>query len=705
MRWPGNTQLVPGAILAPGDRLGGYRIVSHSGSGDPGREPRGLATAAVLYHATEVSSGLPVMLTVFKREHSSDEPFAQRLVRDGKRVASFTHPNVLAVYEAGLEHGRLFLVTQAIDGDTLRERLAGGGIPAAQALALLAPIADALDAAHAAGLVHGELTPDAVRVDTAGTPRLAALDVPVRVSGLGVEGVRLGDIGYASPESLGGQQLTAASDIYSLAAVLCHCLTGETRVPEQTDSRAERQQARARRAHRLGPGAPVLADVIARGMAKAPADRYEQARSLIEDAAKAVASASWGPSRSSPEPVAPWRRVAFGLFCAGVIAAGVLEAETRSNTGPVSVPRKAQSARSVSDGPLGIRYRPPWRAAPGTVPGAFAVVGSPGQAPILLSSGPATLAAGPLARSSPVPGGAPPQLVLRYGPASAAAASIAGHAASRYDWTLPGGRSLVGFVLASAGSDLALICSATVRAQRSLAACQQLAGAATVSGVTVLAPGPDRALAAALDQDLGPLDVARGLGVAPLPARAAAASHLARLALAASSLLARLAPPERSARAIGALRHALIAQAAALTDLAGAAVDNDRGAYLRARELDLSGGVALRAPLRSLAAEGLHPPALHALEAVPPAPAPAASASSGAASGQTATAPAIEAPSPAAVAAPPPAASPPAVVPAPAPTSSSSGPPSPTVIVVPTQTGASKQSATSPSMVVVVPTN
>ncbi len=593
MRWPGNTQLVLGEILAPGDLLGGYRIVSQSGSGETRRQPRGLATAAVLYNAVDVSSDLPVILTVFKGEHSPDEPFAQRLVRDSKRVASFMHPNVVAVYEAGLELGRLYLVTQAIDGDTLRERIVGGGIPAAQTLALLAPIADALDAAHAAGLVHGELTPDAVRVDAAGTPHLAAFNVPVRVSGGRVDGVRLGDICYASPELLGGRELTAASDIYSLSAVLCRCFTGELHVPEQTESRAERLQAWGRRTQPLRPGVPALADVIARGMAKQPADRYEQARALIEDAAKAVASASWGPSRSSPEPVAPWRRVVFGLVCAGVIAAGVLELETRSNTGPVTVPRQAERVQSVSDGPLGIRYRRPWRPAPGAVPGAVAVVGS----------------------------------------------------------------------------------------------------------LT------DLALAAALNQDLAPLDAARGLGDGPLPARAAAARHLARLAIAASPLLARLAPPARSAQATLALRRALSAQAVALNDLAAAALGNERGAYVRARERDLSDRLALRLALRSLAAEGLHPPALDALDAVPPAPPPAASASPSAASGQTAAAPTSEVQSPAGVSAPPPAVSAPRVVPTPAPTSSSSGPPSPTVIVVPTGSGASKQTATSPPTVVVVPTS
>ncbi len=713
MRSPGYTQLPAGALLAAGDTLGGYRILARRGLSAAPIDPRGLAVAGALYRAEEVSSGLPVTLTVFKREHGPEEPFAQRLIRESKHVSTFVHRNVVSVYEAGLDQGRLYLATQAIDGDTLLDRIRGGGIPAAQALTLLAPLAEALDAAHAVGLVHAEVTPRAIRIDAAGTAHLGAFNVLRRLPGSNVAGVRLDDVEYASPELLCGGQLTGASDVYSLAAVLCHCLTGEVHVWNGSGSPSARLQAWGRRARRLRPGAPALAGVIARGLANDPADRQGQARVLIDEAAKAVASVSWGPLRSAPRFAVQRRRLAFGLVCAAVAAAAALDAETGSRAVPAAATSRAARAEIASYGPLTIRYPRPWRVAPAGVPGAFAVAHSVANAPIMLTSGVVTLAAGPLARSASVPGGVPPQLVRRYGWPVASTARIAGHAARRYEWSRPGGRRVVAFVLPTTGSDLALICAASVLARSLLASCEQLAEAGAVSGVAVLAPGPDAVLATALSHDLAPLGAASGLGSGALPARSAAASRLARLAVRASSLLSRLAPPARSRPALVALCRALRTEAFALADLGVVAAANDRDAYALGRARTLAAGRSLRVAAQSLVTQGLQPPALTALYVVPPAPSPAPSAPADATAERSAAAPASQAAAPASQAAAPagppaataPASSAPTVIPPPVPTRSTSAPPSSTVIVVPTGSSTAAQSPTSPSMVVVVPTN
>ncbi len=591
--------------------------------------------AAVVYVAEEISTGRSVLLKVFKRELTGEESFVKRFLREGTRIASFEHPNVASVYDVGLERGRLYVAAEDLEGRTLSSLLRSGGLPARQASALLGPIADALDAAHEAGLVHGEVRPDTIRIGPDGVPRLAAFRVAKLPARMSIAGVRAGNVEYASPEQLCDQRLTAASDVYSLTAVLYHCLTGEPPTSESARGMATIFEWVPSLSW-LEPACPPLDRVMARGMATNPAERYEEARELIENAEEALRELPVELLERAPTfiPIRPddglrrrrrIRAAQIALLAALTVAAiaAVLTASGPKQSSTDHGPRLAAT------GPLTIRYGRSWRAASSPVTGTFALTESNGGAPPLaLTSGSATLAAGVLRQSAPVPGEVPPQLTARYGrPLASGATLIAGHAAQRYEWPVTGGSSLVALVLPTTGSDIALICAARGPTEVALSACEAIAGETQVSGAAIIPPGPDGQVAAALSRDLAPvaaaLDALHGLGQDSLRARSVLAANVARVEREAESSLAGVTGPARNSDALADLRRALRAEETGFAGLASAAAANNRAAYNDARARALAASRLVSAAEASLAGEGFKLPSLLALTlAAAPLPPP-----------------------------------------------------------------------------------
>ena len=304
-----NREIADGAVLASGCVLGGYRIVERCGLSTTDIPESGFTLTAAMFRGEELSSGLSVVLKVFRCDASAEDPFAKTLMREAMRVASFVHPNVVSVYDVGLDHGCLYIAMQAVDGDTLLDRMQANRLSAAQTVDLLGPVAGALDAAHAVGLVHGDVTPGTILIDADGRPHLAAFSAVRSASGIRT-GVRLKEINYASPERLRGLALTGASDVYSLTAVLYLCLTGEAPFPLATGAAIEQAhfEASAPTLESFTPVCPALDRVIACGMAKDPADRYQQAQALIQETAEAVADLPSEALRNAPAFVRARRR-------------------------------------------------------------------------------------------------------------------------------------------------------------------------------------------------------------------------------------------------------------------------------------------------------------------------------------------------------------------------------------------------------------
>jgi serine/threonine protein kinase/CHASE2 domain-containing sensor protein len=300
---PGERRLEPTAIIA------GYRIEEVLGRGGMG----------VVYRATQLALGREVAIKLIATERSDDPVFRERFTSESRIAASIEHANVIPVYEAGEDDGLLFIAMRLVEGLDLGQLLARlGPLSPERSANVTVQIAGALDAAHARGLVHRDVKPANVLV-TADQPEHAYLtDFGVAKYAGALTRITkadqwVGTLDYLAPEQIRGEQLDARADIYALTGVLYHCLTGE--VPFKRDSEAATMWAHVS-APPPSPGharpdlPEGLDEVIARGMAKDPADRYASASEMAQAAALALGiesrlSTSDTPSRATNESLEP----------------------------------------------------------------------------------------------------------------------------------------------------------------------------------------------------------------------------------------------------------------------------------------------------------------------------------------------------------------------------------------------------------------
>jgi serine/threonine-protein kinase len=383
-------------MLASGTVVAGYRIERSLGQGGMG----------VVYEATQLSLGRTVALKFLAAQFSQDADFRERFKREGVIQAGIDHPHIVPVYEAGEAEGGLFLAMRVVRGPNLKELIRAGELDAARGLRILTPVADALAVAHEAGLTHRDIKPQNILVGERDHGYLAdfGLTKGPDVVSLTRSGQFLGTIDYVAPEVINGERATASSDVYALSAVLHECLTGE--VPYKRPSEAAVLFAHVAdpppRVSERRPDLPyALDDVIARGMAKRPADRYDSPRDLLADAARklssnvvagtvadgvaaptatTVAIPDTAPGAGSRERAAtPARtglrrqpRARLGVFAAiGAVVTAAAVAGFLS--GDSSAPAEEPATRnSLAAGGLGLEYTSDWRpvdADPRAIPG------------------------------------------------------------------------------------------------------------------------------------------------------------------------------------------------------------------------------------------------------------------------------------------------------------------------------------------------
>ena len=264
-------------MLQIGDTLAGYRIDAMVGIGGMG----------VVYRATQLSLDRPVALKVLSSTLVGNRMFRERFRREGRHAALLDHPNIIPVYEAGESNGLMFIAMRLVDGPTLADLIGRGELSGRETLRILGLIASALDAAHAAHLVHRDVKPQNVLLTGAGHPYLADFGVTKgsREVDLTLSGDFVGSLSYVAPEQIQGENVTSASDVYALAAVLFHCLAGTQPYDRETD-------AALIHAHLSAPPPKIteirndlpaaLDQVFLRGMAKEPASRFPSATALVE---------------------------------------------------------------------------------------------------------------------------------------------------------------------------------------------------------------------------------------------------------------------------------------------------------------------------------------------------------------------------------------------------------------------------------------
>src|SRR6202047_5507694 len=214
--------------LPRGIKLGSYEIVSSLGAGGMGE----------VYRARDENLGREVAVKVLPKELASDPDRLRRFEQEARAAGALNHPNILAVYGFSTtgEHAP-YLVTELLQGQTLRERLQQGEIPVRKAVEFALQTARGLAAAHARGIVHRDLKPEnlfltrdgVVKVLDFGLAKLVGPDAtgPQSSAATATElGVVLGTVGYMSPEQVRGQVVDHHSDIFSLGAILYEMLSG-----------------------------------------------------------------------------------------------------------------------------------------------------------------------------------------------------------------------------------------------------------------------------------------------------------------------------------------------------------------------------------------------------------------------------------------------------------------------------------------------
>jgi DNA-binding beta-propeller fold protein YncE len=248
---------------AIGSTLGGYRVDALIARGGMG----------VVYRATHLALDRPVALKVIARHLADDEAFRDRFLRESRLAARLDHPNVVPVYDAREEDGELIVAMRLVEGGDLKRRIAARGpLPPREAVELLGQIAAALDAAHAAGIVHRDVKPHNILLE-GDRAFLSDFGLAKALGDSGVlEGTSVaGTVEYMSPEQWQGRSVGPAADVYSLGCVLYEALTGI--VPY------------ARQAADTEPEIPEGLDVvIERAVDRDPDRRYPTARGLIDAA-------------------------------------------------------------------------------------------------------------------------------------------------------------------------------------------------------------------------------------------------------------------------------------------------------------------------------------------------------------------------------------------------------------------------------------
>ena len=290
-----------GVVL--GETIAGYRLEAVAGRGGMG----------VVYRATQLRLGRTVAFKVIAPDFARHAEYRRRFQREARLAASIEHPNVIPVYEADeLESGELYLAMRWVEGTDLRELLAREGVLTARhAARLLAPVARALGAAHARGLVHRDVKPANILIahggDTDGEhvylTDFGIARAPDEEPGLTRTGAFVGSLAYAAPERIEGEQGGPAADIYALGCVLFETLTGHApfnRESELATMRAHLDDPVPSVCAEAAGVPPELDEVVRIALAKAPAQRFAGASEM----ALAIAAAVTGTAVTRPAPAA-----------------------------------------------------------------------------------------------------------------------------------------------------------------------------------------------------------------------------------------------------------------------------------------------------------------------------------------------------------------------------------------------------------------
>ena len=317
-------------MLNPGTKLGPYEILSLIGAGGMGE----------VYRARDTRLGRDVALKVLSESFASDSDRLRRFEQEARAVAALNHPNIVALYDIGSQDSRPYLVSELLDGDSLRQVLQEGAIASRKASDYAVQIASGLAAAHEKGIVHRDLKPENIFITKEGRAKILDFGLAkltqAKASGTTPEGLTLtssptqagvvmGTAGYMSPEQVRGEEIDYRTDIFAFGSLLYEMLSGQRAfhrdtAPETMTAILKEEPAEWSTDSKVSP---ALDRIIRRCLEKKPEQRFQSARDLAfalgtlsgTEATSAVRVTS--APRTSPRWI--WVGAAVALLAAAVL--------------------------------------------------------------------------------------------------------------------------------------------------------------------------------------------------------------------------------------------------------------------------------------------------------------------------------------------------------------------------------------------------
>jgi Tol biopolymer transport system component len=350
---------------APSQRgkLGPYTLRGLIGKGGMGE----------VYRARDDRLGRDVAIKVLPAEVSHDAGWLERFQREARAAGGLNHPNIVTVYDVGEADGAPYVVTELLEGTTLRERLRNGPLPFRKALALAIQIAEGLTAAHAKGIVHRDLKPENLFITkdervkildfglakhvapTGGADATAAAEVGLaRTEAPGTQpGAVMGTVGYMAPEQVRGDATDTRSDIFAFGAVFYEMLAGRRAFTGPTAVEIMTAILKEEPADLAGASStvpPVVERVVRGCLEKSPESRFQSARDLVLSlhVIEAAGTSNTGGSTATPALRARQAQGQLGLLVALVVAVGVFEVGRLTATRSPTV-TAAASAQAFPD--------------------------------------------------------------------------------------------------------------------------------------------------------------------------------------------------------------------------------------------------------------------------------------------------------------------------------------------------------------------
>jgi serine/threonine protein kinase len=330
MRDPG------GGRLTAGERLGPYEVVAPLGAGGMGE----------VYRARDMRLRREVAIKVLPQEVAQDPDRLRRFELEARSASALNHPNILTVYDVGNvgnQEGTRFLVTELLDGRTLREMLRDGPVSSRTALELGVQITQGLAAAHEKGIVHRDLKPENLFVTTDGRAKILDFGLarvvppaspepdtaaPTVTRGLTRSGAMLGTVGYMSPEQVRGDKVDSRSDIFAFGCVLYEMLGGRRPFAGETsaDAISAILKDEPTPLAEVRPSLPSsVSTVVHRCLEKDPHRRFQSTRDLAFALEMLSPESSSGRAYTGREsPVAPRNRRLLAMWTMAAIALVVL---------------------------------------------------------------------------------------------------------------------------------------------------------------------------------------------------------------------------------------------------------------------------------------------------------------------------------------------------------------------------------------------